>query len=301
MANSIVILGANGLLGTALQNKLLNSNDIIYLIARSEEVYFKHNFTFIACDLSDFSKLKLILKEINPDIIINAAAYTAVDKAESEQDLASKLNTDLPNLLAELSNSKNHIVHISTDYIYDGLNGPYAETDSCNPLSVYGKTKYLGDLALLEKSKNKITILRAIVVYGIHPNPKKINFLTWLVRELKLGKKVNIVNDQFGTFTFVEELADCILTCIDKSIKGVYNISSEEQLSRFEMSRIIAKELGLDLNLINAIKTSDLKQAAIRPLISGFKIVKAKTDLNFRPLPLAENIKHLKNKLLELV
>ena len=278
----VFVFGANGLVGHKIVELLQDCYELQFQI-RSDEKLHSSDLQFYEFDLSDFERSQEILKKFNPDTIVNAAAYTKVDLAETEVDKAFHINRDFVKLLTNFSKEKNkHLIQISTDYVFDGKNGLYKETDNPNPESIYAKSKYEADKYIEENLEN-YTILRAIVVYGYHKNPARKNFVTWLINELKNNRNVNIVDDQFSTFTYADDLASVISSLIKKPRYGVYHISNELYLNRYEFSCKIANILNLDDKLISAIKTSELNQAAKRPMKSGFIIDKAKSDLSFYP------------------
>jgi dTDP-4-dehydrorhamnose reductase len=276
MKKRILVLASNGLLGHSISKRLaLLPNVELHLLARESATYQPKSALFHSCDLGNLAELGRIIDSSKASHIINAAAYTAVDKAESEKAAAWKLNYDLPRFLAEKrSKGQAHLIHISTDYVFDGLSGPYSEDDATNALGVYGASKLAGDKAIMASAEVQHTIFRASVVYGMHENRNKLNFVTWLIAELEAGKQVRIVNDQFGNFTYVSDLCEAIIESVEKNIYGLYNLASKEMMNRYEFAILIAKVLGLDSSLIESVKTEEFKQAAKRPLRSGLRIDK---------------------------
>lgn len=288
---NILIIGANGLVGHKTVFALHSHGFNVFATARTNEHYFDSiSCKFSELDFSKMSTVKQYIRDNSIDIVVNCAAYTAVDKAEEEKDKCQLINALTVEKLARYCYLKEiFLVHISTDYVFDGSDGPYTESSIPNPLSVYGSSKLGGDNSILATCR-KFAILRAIVVYGAHRDSKKNNFATWLISELKQEKNVRIVDDQTGTFTFAEDLVDSIVSVIKSTKYGIFNISGNELMNRYEMSCKIADTLSLKKSLISPIKTSEFNQPAERPLKSGFIIEKAQKELKFNPTSLVNSI-----------
>ncbi|MEY3334271.1 MAG: dTDP-4-dehydrorhamnose reductase, partial [Cyanobacteriota bacterium] len=195
MNKSILLIGNNGQVGTELQNILSSDYQVIGL-ARPE------------IDLTQGHNLRQIIQAVKPEIIINAAAYTAVDKAESEAEIAYKVNAIAPQIIAaESQKLGSFLIHISTDYVFDGnSNYPYQETDITNPLSMYGQTKLAGEMAIQQACADYI-ILRTAWVYGTYG---KGNFVKTMLRVGKDRPEVRVVADQIGSPTWAHDIADTI-------------------------------------------------------------------------------------------
>ena len=222
-----------------------------------------------------------------PDYIINVAAYTNVDKCESEKELAWNINVNGVEYLAKYSVPSNaHLIHISTDYVFDGLAGPYSENDLPNPISYYGRSKLAGE-NVIKKFDIKSTILRTNVLFG----PTKFgrpDFVKWVFNSLSENKNIRIVTDQINNPTYIEDLAQAIITICDSEKTGLFNIGGAELLNRLEFTKEIAEYFNLDFNLVEPIITADLNQPAPRPLNSGLINLKAETELNYKPRRLKE-------------
>lgn len=301
MIKRVFVIGASGLLGHSVASRLSKEESTeLSLVARKEEAYHPSSAAFYSCDLSQTDRLNDILDRVNPTHIINAAAYTAVDRAESEKDLAWQINASLPKFLAEWATSRQaHLVHISTDYIYNGEHGPYSENDATDALGEYGASKLAGDLAIVNSGLEKHTIFRASVVYGVHKDAAKLNFVTWLIKELQNARAVRIVDDQFGNFSYVPDLEEAIVSAIESGIYGIFNLASVEMMNRYEFSKLIAETIGADGSLITPIKTAEFKQAAKRPLQSGLRIDKFRAVFKQEPTELKQSIKNIYKRLNE--
>lgn len=236
------------------------------------------NYTYSQNDITNRQALLDVVSFIQPDWIINAAAYTNVDGAETERELCWKVNVSaVENLVYCARKVKSKIVHISTDYIFDGLFGPYNEEAIPNPIGYYGRSKLAAENVLIT-SLVDFAIARTMVLYGKEQNNKP-NFVTWLVDKLKLSQKVTIVTDQVGNTTLADELAEgCWAICL-KNFTGFVNIAGREIVDRFTFAKQIADVFDLDSSLITPITTKELKQPAPRPLNSGLLVDKAISHL----------------------
>ena len=180
---------------------------------------------------------------------------------------------------ASLVKDNYDLVHISTDYIFDGASGPYIESDDPNPISYYGKSKFEGEKVIVENNLDH-TIIRTILVYGVHA---KSNIVSYVKQSLENGNPVNLVDDQHRMPTFVDDLANACISAANKKALGVFHVSGSEMLNYYEIGLSIADYFSLDASLINKIKTSQLNQKARRPELTGFILDKAKKELDYKP------------------
>lgn len=269
----VLITGKNGQVGSSLVLQFEKMPEFNVLALGHTEL-----------DITNAEQVTQIFNEFKPTIVINAAAYTAVDKAESEIKLADAINHQGPKNLADAAKENNAaLIHISTDYVFDGVKQDlYDENDLTIPLNTYGKTKHLGELAI-ESSCEKYIIIRTSWVFGENGN----NFVKTM---LKLGsdkKMLNIVNDQYGGPTYVGDIVDAILKIINRiKLKaniqwGIYHYSGSPIVSWFEFAQIIFKQANeqkvLDSQvLLIPIATTDFNALAIRPKNSGLNCNKIK-------------------------
>ena len=292
----ILVVGSNGMLGQSLCKFYSNPNNIRLLGCSVEDKSLVNGFDYLQCDVTKRNEVKKTILDFYPDYIINASAYTNVDKSETERELAWKINVKGIEYIAEAARVLDaRIIHISTDYIFDGREGPYAENEKPHPLGYYARTKLASENAL-KISGVLYTILRTNVLYGAESNGKT-GFVKWLVSSLREGKDVRIVTDQINNPTFVDDLVQAINKVIEYNKTGIYNIGGKEFLSRFEFSEIIADYFGLDKSLIKPITTDELKQPARRPLKSGLITLKAETELGYKPHSIKETLAIIKKEL----
>jgi dTDP-4-dehydrorhamnose reductase len=218
---------------------------------------------------------------------------TNVDGCELNPVGAQSANVDAVKFLAD--GFKGHFIQISTDYIFDGNNGPYSEADIPNPISVYGQTKWEAD-QYLESTECIVTTLRPNVVYG-YTKYTKASFVKWVVDSLAAKKTINIVDDQWNNPTWTEALADVIERVIDKRLLGTHHYGGDRVMNRYEFAHIIADIFELDASLIKPIKTVELNQDAPRPLKSGMKTDKIEKELGIRPKSVETCLKEIRNQL----
>ena len=254
----LLITGGEGQLATAFKSNFKSNFDLLSL-NKSE------------LDITDKLKVELILKDFKPDIVLNCAAYTNVDDAENDFKRANDVNSDaIKNIL---SNFDGLFVQISTDYIFDGKNGPYSEFSDSNPINKYGLSKLNGEQISLKMS-NKLILIRANVIFDLN---SKSSFLDWVIKSLKDRKEISVVDDQFGNPIWSVDLAKIVFQLIKNEEKGIFNVGTDKIISRYEFAKLIADEWNLDVNLIKPISTNSLKEKnksyiAPRPLKSGLLI-----------------------------
>ena len=291
----VLVVGANGMLGQRII-KFFSEHENTALLGCSiepEAVY--SNADYVCCDISKRESIKKTVYDFYPDVIVNAAAYTNVDKSESERELAWKINVKGVEYLAEMCRVIDaHLIHISTDYIFDGVKGPYGENATPNPLGYYGRTKLAAENAL-KISGALHTILRTNVLYGAANS--RPDFVRWVVNSIRNGNQIRIVTDQINNPTFIDDLVQAISKVIEFGKQGIYNIGGKEFLSRFEFTLRIADFFKLDKDFITPILTPELHQPAPRPLKSGLIILKAETELSYCPHSINESLAAMKKEL----
>ena len=296
--NRILVVGANGMLGQCCVSFYSGDNSSFELLGLSiEDKPVFNDVDYISCDITDRELVKKAVYDFCPDFIINAAAYTNVDKSEIERELAWKVNVKAVEYLAEAARVIDaHLIHISTDYIFNGKSGPYSEKAVPNPVGYYGRTKLASENAL-KISGSIHTILRTNVLYGTAPDSRP-DFVKWVVESLRNEKNIRIVNDQINNPTFISDLVQAINKVIAYGRTGIYNIGGREFLSRLEFTNLIAGHFQLDKSLIESITTADLNQRARRPLKSGLITLKAETELGYKPHLIPEALEEMKRELI---
>jgi len=294
--NRILITGSNGMLGQRAVQYYAFKENIELLATSVEEKSVIDSVEYVSCDIKSRDDLKKVIYDYCPDFIVHTAAFTNVDLSEKLREDAWKINVKGVEYIAEAARAIDaHIIHISTDYIFDGKEGPYSENDTPNPIGYYGRTKLASENAL-RISGTFFTILRTNVLYGIALNSRP-DFVRWVVNSLSKEEHIRIVKDQINNPTFIDDLVQGINKIIEFRKTGVYNVGGQEFLSRYDFTLRIADYFGLDKNLITAITTAELNQPARRPLKSGLVILKAETELGYKPHTIIESLAAMKKEL----
>ncbi len=299
----ILVTGSNGLLGQKLTDRILARQDF-ELIATSKGAnrYFHANgYTYAELDICDSDQVKQVLELYHPHAVIHTAAMTNVDACENNKELCHDLNVNAVKNLVEVCKELDiQLMHLSTDFIFDGENGPYTEEDEPNPLSYYGLTKVEAE-HILQKSSCRWVILRTIIVYGIVNDMSRTNIVLWAKGALEKGDPINVVFDQWRMPTLAEDLAECCLLAVKHNARGIYNASGKDMMSIVELVEQVADFWGLDKSLINPISSDSLNQTAKRPKKTGFILDKTMRDLEYNPHSFREGLaiidKQLKTKI----
>jgi len=288
----ILLIGKHGQVGFELQRALAPVGEV-YAVGQRE------------CDVSDAAAIRALVQACNPDLIVNSAAYTAVDKAESEPEIAHAVNAVAPGVLGEEAAKQNAwVVHYSTDYVFDGTKlGAYTEEDLTNPQSVYGRTKRDGEIAL-QASGARHVIFRTSWVVGAHGS----NFAKTILRLAVERERLNVVADQHGAPTSAALLADVTAQLIrqrqreegDKFPFGVYHLVASGETNWCDYARFVVAEalaLGKSLTLspdsIRAIPSSDYPTAATRPSNSRMDTGKLRRTFGFELPDWQSGIRHI--------
>ena len=260
---NILITGCNGQLGNEMQ--LLQAK-------YAQHTWFNTDVNEL--DITDKDAIERFVEANHIDGVVNCAAYTAVDKAESDPLLAKKLNADAPAFLAEaVGKQGGWIVQVSTDYVFDGTkHTPYVETDSTCPNSVYGQTKLEGEQAVTKLCPNAM-IIRTTWLYSEVGN----NFVKTMIRLGKERKQLGVIFDQVGTPTYAHDLASVIMTAIDKGIKpGIYHFSNEGVTSWYDFTKSIHRIAGINTCHVMPLHTAEYPTPASRPAYSVLDKTKIK-------------------------
>lgn len=272
----ILITGAFGQLGHALQS-VLSKKSNYELICTGRKV--KKGQEGIPLDIRNQVALKELINTTAPDILINLAAMTNVDACELNPKLAGEIN--VAGLQHICDSFKGKIIHLSTDYVFDGTSGPYKEDDPLNPISIYGKTKLASEHILLEKDIKNL-VIRGNVLYDYSPHTSA-SFLNWVVSSLKNNQEIKVVEDQFNNPTWTRSMSDIIELSIENDLEGIIHWGDSVHISRYEFAKLIAKKFSLNDSLIKPVLTSELNQPARRPLQSGLSTEKLVNMLDIIP------------------
>lgn len=301
MPQHILVTGSNGLLGQKLTDHLAGDSDL-KLVATAKGVNrhpLKQGYVYEELNIMDENRLRALVQQYKPSHLVNTAALTHVDKCETERDLCWDLNVNAVEIMARVCKEERvKLIHLSTDFIFDGTSGPYAEKDLPNPVSYYGESKLEGE-RIVRDSGVEFAIARTMLVYGLVADMSRSNIVLWAKGALEKGETIRVVNDQFRSPTLAEDLADGVIRLVRQNSSGIYHISGPEMVSIVDMVRQVASHYGLSAELIEEIDSASLGQAAKRPPVTGFNIEKARKDLGYAPRNISEGLKVLDEQLRE--
>jgi len=292
MKKRILITGSNGLLGQKLVD-LLRKQSSVELIATARgnnRLPKTDGYTYASLDITIQEEVLAIFDQFKPHVVIHTAAMTNVDTCETDREGCDVLNVNSVAYLIEACEKHGtYLCHLSTDFIFDGADGPYTEEGIANPISYYGESKLKAE-QLLFTSKIRWSIARTVLVYGIVHDMSRSNIVLWVKKSLEDGKSIQVVTDQFRTPTLAEDLAmGCWLLAKDE-VEGVFNISGSDFLTPYEMAVMTADYYGLDKSLLQKADSSTFTQTAKRPARTGFILDKAKKVLGYSPKTFQEGI-----------
>ncbi|MXV17175.1 dTDP-4-dehydrorhamnose reductase [Hufsiella ginkgonis] len=295
----ILVTGSNGLLGQKITERFLAKRDFV-LVATSRggnRFPVKDGYIYLPMDITDEAEVRQVIGSIKPDVVINTAAMANPDACESDRLGCDLVNIHAVQYLADSCKELDiHLVHLSTDFVFDGENGPYDENAAPGPLSYYGKSKLAGEQAL-EKSGCKWTIIRTILVYGVTGNLSRSNVVLWVKSSLEKQIPIRVVDDQWRMPTLAEDLAEaCILAAMKRAF-GLYHVSGNEMMSVLELARMVANFWKLDTSLISPVASASLEQPAKRPARTGFVLDKAVKILSYRPRSFVDGLAIVDGKL----
>lgn len=287
----ILVTGSNGLLGQKLTSLLQKDNDV-YLIAtaRGKSVVKIERGEYHSLDISNRDQVEGVLRLTKPDVIIHTAAMTQVDDCETQRDACWKANVTSVEHLVRCCNTLHiHLVHVSTDFIFDGSHGPLDENAVPNPVNYYGESKLAAE-KVIRNSTIPWAILRTVLVFGITQDMSRSNIVLWVKNSLEQQKTIQVVNDQWRTPTLAEDLAMGCYLAAKKKAKGIYNISGKDFMSPYDIAIRTADFFKLDKALIRQTDSSKFVQPAKRPPKTGFIIDKARKDLAYEPRSFEEGL-----------
>lgn len=290
-----LVTGAAGLLGRKLLQQMTGEFDVFAVdIHKPPDAVDR---TFRRLDVSDEASLSALVREIQPAVVMHTAAFTNVDGCETERGLAWRVNVEgTANVARSCREVGAKLVHLSSDYIFDGARGPYSEEDEPCPICYYGLTKWESEKRVQATLDDHI-IVRTTILYGYaaHVRP---NFVVWVINMLRSGKRTRIVADQVGTPTLADNLAQMMLRAVALDKQGVYNMVGGELIDRYGFALAIAERFALDASLIEPVATDQLQQTARRPLRAGLKMDRTIGELGVQALGVQEGLLVMKRQMM---
>jgi dTDP-4-dehydrorhamnose reductase len=300
----ILITGANGLLGQKLVGLLIRQPGV-QLIATARgnnRLPYTDGYTYCSMDITNNQQVMDVIGDVRPDVVIHTAAMTDVDKCEVQKDDCWAQNVQAVESIVNACRSVGaFLLHVSTDFIFDGADGPYDETAEGNPISFYGWSKYAAEKVVVNAGKAdqplQWAIARTVLVYGIAHDMSRSNIILWVKKSLEDGKTIKVVTDQWRSPTLAEDLAMGCYLIASQQAAGIFNISGKEVLTPYEMAIRTADFFGLNKSLITQADASTFTQVARRPPRTGFVLDKARTVLGYDPHTFEEGIAVLAEQL----
>jgi dTDP-4-dehydrorhamnose reductase len=287
----LLVTGASGLLG----NKIVTLAEHDFHVTPTDVTEPLHP-NALKADITDEAGISQLFNRVKPDLVIHTASETNVDRCETEKERAWKINVVGTRNIADGCRETNaKLVCISTDYVFDGAKGLYAEEDAPNPIDFYGLTKLEGEKQAVKRCKN-CAVLRTSVLYGRHP--WKQDFATWVINKLRQNQEITVVDDHFNTPTLADNLAGMALEVGARDLQGTFHTSGSERISRYEFARKIAQTFDMNSDLIKPIKMSELKAwIAKRPKDSSLNTGKIQKQLKTKPLDINEGLSKLREEM----
>lgn len=288
----VIITGSNGFLGQKIAEELSRTEDVVLLCtSRSENRNPKiAERDFVILDLmAEFNRLHEIIEHFLPTHIIHTAALTSVEQCENNKKICQHMNVDVVAQLAQICKRQRiHLIHYSTDFVFDGLTGNYKEEDTPRPLNYYGQSKLESEQKIII-SGCKYTIFRVALVYGVIADHSRSNIVLWAKNSLCANRRIKVVNDHLRTPTWVDDIAKVSSQIVQECQTGIFHISSRQLYSIYELVQLVAQFWKLNHSLIEPIQAIDIKQDKNRPAKTGFDLSKAERELNFRPTDLKDS------------
>ena len=297
----VVVRGSNGLLGQKLIKLLVSKkeHDVFALSRGENRLHSKRGYTYYSIDLADAKELEKVLTTIHPDFVVHTAAMTNVDACELNPGACDRMNVDVVESLVRILKPMNsHLVHMSTDFVFSGLKGGfYTEEDEPDPVNHYGHSKLRSEQVLLA-SGISCAILRTVLVYGLVDGNDRSNVVLWVKNSLEEHKEIRVVTDQLRMPTYAEDLAEACWLAIQTRATGIFNVSSSELISIYDLALEVAEAFDLDKNLIHPVETGQLNLPARRPASTGLDLSRSVRILQLPLHSFKERLQVFKNQLL---
>lgn len=296
----ILLTGANGLVGQALVERLSAIPEVDLLATSRDD---RPRFTAGSCgytplDVTDTEAARRLFVDFAPSVVINCAAIAKVEQGEGNRERCWAVNVDAVAALGRLCKAQGaRLVQLSTDFVFDGTAGPYDERARPNPINYYGRSKWASENAVRAARLRRWTIVRTALGFGTGHDLSRSNFGLWLTERLQRGEVTEVATDQIRTPTYIPDLAEGIARAVRLGKNGLYHLSGREIVTVFDFARRLAARFDLDPGLLVPTTTAKLHPDAPRPLRTGLLILKAETELGYRPRPLDDALDHFGQRL----
>ena len=282
----LLITGASGLLGSRLVEVAIDAGHDVYATYNSHPVVGR-NTRFL--DILDKEALNKCLTESSPNVVIHTASLTDVDLCEEKPDLARWVNeVAAQNIARTCRQTGSYLVHLSTDYVFDGQRGHYGEGDVPNPIDEYGRSKLAGEREVALQCQS-YCIARTSVLFG-WGRTYRHNFATWVHEKLSAGQRVNVVSAQYASPTLNTDLARMLIEVAERRIHGILHLAGSTRVSRYEFAVLLAKQFGFNESLLTPVQAGATQWKARRPFDSSLNVSKAQEMLTNKPATLEEEL-----------
>lgn len=295
----ILITGANGLVGQALTRAAAQLPGADVLATSLNTAVVRARGGTARLDVLDGDAVERMVQDFAPDVVLHAAGLAQVEACEADREVCWALNVDaVATMAAACHRHGARLVLPSTDFVFDGAAGPYAETARPAPINAYGRSKLAAENALKASRLTDWAVARTTLVFGAPAGiVPRLDLVRWLVRELRAGRPVRVAADQLRTPTYDDDLADGILRIVRFRRSGVFHLSGRESLSILDVAHRVAEAFDLDAGLIAPATTAELHPGAPRPLLGGLLILRAESELGFRPRSLDAALDAVRDRL----
>ncbi len=287
----ILITGSNGFLAQHLCVYFTKKGIEVHGTYRNQTILqLNPTIQYHYLELTDVSTVENLINLLQPTILIHTAAMSKPDECNNNQEACLKNNVEVTKYLLDASRKMSvHFIYLSTDFIF-GENGPHAESDQPDPLNFYGTSKLMAE-QLVKSSSIKYTIVRPVFIYGSACEGMRSGFIQWVAQQLKAGIPIKVVNDQFRTPTYVEDICKGIEQIIIQQKGGDFHLAGSEIYTPYMMAIKVAELLNLNVSLIEAVTSANFPEPVRRAKKSGLKIDKAVLELNYKPHSFEEGIR----------
>ena len=292
----VLVLGSNGMLGQNFLKRFYKDYEVTGVSLEKENLSKIQDMQYFSLDLTERKEIQTIINKVSPDIIINCAAFTDVDGCEDIKAECWEVNVHILENIFECNfNKKPILVHISTDYIFDGRDGSYRENDLPNPQGEYARSKMAAE-NIIKAAELEYIIIRTQVLYG-HGKQVRLNFATWVIDQLKKENKIKVVDDQIGCPTYALDAAEAVFRLLENKAYGIYHVSGAEKISRYDFALKIADIFQLDSSFIERARTEELKQKSPRPMDSSFILDKLVNYTGWEPHDVKSGLQLLRQEI----
>lgn len=292
----VLITGANGLVGQDLVQLMSRypEYDVLATARDAAPRFTGRSCGYSPLDITRADDVARLFQDFTPTVVVNCAAMTQVDDCETQRDACWEVNARaVEHLSRQCHQVGAHLIQVSTDFVFDGNDGPYREEARPNALSFYGKSKQASENAARGAGLDKWSVARTVLVYGTGENLSRSNFALWVLEKLSNGETIRVVTDQYRSPTYSPDLAAGLERIARYGKSGIYHLSGREQVSVYEFARAIARVFDLDEALVQPTDSAQFTQVAPRPPKTGFIILKAETELGYKPRSLTNALRHL--------